>query len=41
MNSGRDTSDFVVEAWLAKRWRPIARSDYEAAASLIRLRTNI
>jgi hypothetical protein len=25
-------SDFVVEVWVAKRWRPIARSEYEAAA---------
>jgi hypothetical protein len=25
-------SDFVIEAWVAKRWRRIARSDYEAAA---------
>ena len=23
---------FVIEAWIEKRWRPIARSDYEAAA---------
>jgi hypothetical protein len=23
-------SDFVVEVWVAKRWRPIARSEYEA-----------
>jgi len=25
-------SDFVVEAWVAKRWHPIARSEYEVAA---------
>ena len=25
-------SVFVIEAWVAKRWRRIARSDYEAAA---------
>src|SRR3954452_18027279 len=24
-------SDFVVEVWIAKRWRPIARSEYEVA----------
>jgi hypothetical protein len=23
---------FVIEAWVGKRWRPIARSDYEASA---------
>ena len=23
---------FVIEAWVEKRWRPIARSDYEASA---------
>ena len=25
-------SVFVIEAWVEKRWRPIARSDYEASA---------
>ena len=31
-DSERSASVFVVEAWIGKRWRPIARSDYEAAA---------
>ena len=25
-------SVFVIEAWVGKRWQPIARSDYEASA---------
>jgi hypothetical protein len=25
-------SDFIVEVWVAKRWQPIARSEYEVAA---------
>ena len=25
-------SVFVIEAWVGKRWRPIAQSDYEASA---------
>jgi hypothetical protein len=25
-------SDFVVEVWVAKRWQPVARSEYEVAA---------
>jgi len=25
-------SDFVIEAWVVKRWRRIARSEYEATA---------
>jgi hypothetical protein len=28
----RSASVFVIEAWIGKRWRPIARSDYEVAA---------
>jgi hypothetical protein len=31
-DSERSASVFVIEAWIGKRWRPIARSDYEAAA---------
>ena len=25
-------SDYVVEVWVAKRWQPVARSEYEVAA---------
>jgi hypothetical protein len=32
MDNEHSASDFVVEALVAKRWRRIARSDYEAAA---------
>jgi hypothetical protein len=28
----QSASDFVIEAWVAKRWRRIARADNEAAA---------
>jgi hypothetical protein len=31
-HSERSASVFVIEAWIGKRWRPIARSDYEASA---------
>ena len=31
MNS-RGSAVFVIEAWVGKRWRPIAQSDYEASA---------
>jgi hypothetical protein len=29
---GQSAAVFVIEAWVGKRWRPIARSDYEASA---------
>ena len=32
MDSEHCASDFVIEAWVAKRWRRIARSGYEATA---------
>ena len=32
MNSEPGASDIVVEAWIAKRWLPIARSEDELAA---------
>jgi hypothetical protein len=32
MDSEHSASDFVIEAWVAKRWRLIARSEYEVAA---------
>jgi hypothetical protein len=31
-DSGRSASDFIIEAWVVKRWRRIARSEYEATA---------
>ena len=31
-NGRGDASVFVIEAWVGKRWRPVARSDYEAPA---------
>ena len=31
-NSRASESVFVIEAWVGKRWRPIAQSDYEASA---------
>jgi hypothetical protein len=32
MDSEHSASDFAIEAWVAKRWRRIARSDHEATA---------
>ena len=32
MDRRAGASVFVIEAWVEKRWRPIARSDYEASA---------
>ena len=32
MDSEHCASDFVIEAWVAKRWRRIARSGYEVTA---------
>ena len=31
-NRGSSASVFVIEAWVEKRWHPIAWSDYEASA---------
>ena len=31
-NSRASEFVFVIEAWVGKRWRPIAQSDYEASA---------
>ena len=31
-DSRASASVFVIEAWVEKRWRPIAQSDYEASA---------
>ena len=31
-DSRASASVFVIEAWVGKRWRPIAHSDYEASA---------
>ena len=31
-DSRAGASVFVIEAWVGKRWRPIAQSDYEAPA---------
>jgi hypothetical protein len=31
-DSRAGASVFVIEAWVEKRWRPIAQSDYEASA---------
>ena len=31
-SSRASASVFVIEAWVGKRWRPIAQSDYEASA---------
>jgi hypothetical protein len=30
--SRASVSVFVIEAWVGKRWQPIAQSDYEASA---------
>jgi hypothetical protein len=32
MDSRTSASVFVIEAWVEKRWHPIAWSDYEASA---------
>ena len=42
MSSRPGAAVFVIEAWVGKRWRPIARSDYEASpvACSNRLRTH-
>ena len=37
MSSRAGAAVFVIEAWVGKRWRPIALSDYEAEASARRL----
>jgi hypothetical protein len=31
-DSRASASVFVIEAWVGKRWQPIAQSDYEASA---------
>jgi hypothetical protein len=32
LDSRAGASVFVIEAWVGKRWQPIAQSDYEASA---------
>ena len=32
MGSRGNAAVFVIEVWVGKRWRPIARSDYEVSA---------
>ena len=32
MNSRASAAVFVIEAWVGKRWCPIAQADYEASA---------